>query len=258
MQHKFITIAILILGPLNVLLTYIFVPMGTSQIIGKLSTGNFEFAEYVPLLVFAVGSMALSNLVLIRFIDWLDYSQDAKCGFYLANLSFGAVMKQSMTFHNDRFSGSLTSQANKLPSGFIRLKSAIIWALYPLVVTIIMTTVTAWIISPLYALILLGAALLYALISVVTYVKTRHVDERLATAENKQTGQLADSITNILNVKSYGREKYEGGRFARVAGRTREATYGVARVSLWRKSGEYGCVCDFVDFADYGTRFLGG
>lgn len=234
MRHKFLTIAVLILMPINMLLSQIFVPLGTSEMIGKLSAGNFDFAEYIPLLWFTIGSAALQNLFLIRVVDWMDWSLDAKGGFYLANLSFDKIIQHSMTFHNNRFSGSLTSQANKLPSAFIRLKSTFIWNLYPLVLTVLFTVITVWFISPVYALILLGATIIYAAIATVTFVKTRKVDEKLATAENKQTGQLADSITNILSVKSYAREEHEKQRFSRVAERTKRATYGVAKVSMWR------------------------
>jgi ATP-binding cassette subfamily B protein len=234
MQHKFLTISILILVPINTLLAYIFVPLGTSEMIGKLSSGNFEFVEYIPLLLFTVGSAALQNLLLIRIVDWMDWSLDAKGGFWLANLAFDKIIKQSMTFHNNRFSGSLTSQANKLPSGFIRLKSAVVWTLYPLIMTVILTTGAVWFVSPVYAMILLAAVAAYTAIATITFVKTRHVDVKLATAENKQTGQLADSITNIMSVKSYAREEYEKSRFSRVADKTKRATYGVARVSIWR------------------------
>ncbi|MDR3298089.1 MAG: ABC transporter ATP-binding protein/permease [Candidatus Nomurabacteria bacterium] len=234
MRHKFLAIALLLLVPVNVLLGRIFVPIGTSEMIGKLSSGNFEFAEYIPLLIFTIGAAAIQNLFLVRVADWIDWSLDAKGGFYLANLSFDKIIQQSMTFHNNRFSGSLTSQANKLPAAFTRLKSTFVWNLYPLIMMVILTVGAVWFISPIYALILLGAVVLYAIIATVTFVKTRHVDAKLATAENKQTGQLADSITNILSVKSYARENHEKKRFARVAEKTKGATYGVAKVSMWR------------------------
>ena len=60
------------------------------------------------------------------------------------------------------------------------------------------------------------------------------MDEALANAENKQTGQLADAITNEMSVKSYARENLEQTRFKTATKRTKEATFNVAKVSFWR------------------------
>jgi len=204
--------------------------------IGKLSEGDFVFENYIPLLTFIIGIAALANLVLVRIADFITIALDAKCSFYLSNLAFNAVITQSMTFHNDHFSGSLTSQANKLPSAFSSLRGNITWELFPLIVHAIFTIGAIALVSPLYALILAATVVAYVTISVFTFQKTRHVDAALATAENRQTGQLADSITNISSVKSYAREDYERKRFARAARHTHNAAFDVAKVSFWRNS----------------------
>ena len=74
----------------------------------------------------------------------------------------------------------------------------------------------------------------YATVALVLYRKTAYREEEMASAENKQTGQLADSITNVVNVKSYARENYEKARFARATKRTKEATFGLAKASFVR------------------------
>ena len=234
MQNKIRTALVFLLVPLNVVLGYIIVPIGTSQIIGLLGSGDLNFNDYILPLCLTIGALIVQDLFLIRIIDWLDWSLDAKGGYYLSNLAFEKIIAQSMTFHNNRFSGSLTSQANKLPGAFIRLKSNFIWSLYPLLLVVLSTIVTVLFISPIYATVLIVAVAAYSSLAIVTFLKTRHIDARLANAENKQTGQLADSITNILSVKSYARENYEKSRFARSAMRTHDATFGVAKVSMFR------------------------
>ena len=115
MQHKVRTILLLLLVPIWILISNVVVPYGTSEIIGKLSSGDFEIANYVGILALTIIPAGINNLFVIRAIDWLDWSLDAKCGEYLSQLAFNAVINQSMTFHSNHFSGSLTSQANKLP-----------------------------------------------------------------------------------------------------------------------------------------------
>lgn len=236
MQYKFRTILLLILIPVNIFISNVIWPRGTSDIIGMLSGGDFEIANYTGVLLFTILPTVFNNLVLVRILDWLDWSLDAKCGEYLSQLAFSAVINQSMTFHSNHFSGSLTSQANKLASAFIDIKSNFVWDIFPLLLMVIYSIGAAFAVCPPFAGILLVFTILYAAAAIITYYKTTHIDAKLAEAENKQTGQLADSITNVVSVKSYARERFEKARFARATKKTREATFDVAKVSFFRNT----------------------
>lgn len=234
MRQKVRTILLILLIPLNIFVYDIVIPGGMSEIINKISVGDFELIDYMGVLAATLIPMILNNLFLVRILDWLDWSLDAKCGEYLSQLAFEAVINQSMTFHANHFSGSLTSQANKLPSAFIDLKSNFVWDVYPLILTVFYAIVSALIICPPFALVLTIFAVLFTTFAVVLYRKTGYREEEMASAENKQTGQLADAVTNVLSVKSYAREKQEKARFARATKRTREATMGLAKASFIR------------------------
>lgn len=234
MQHKMRTILLLILIPVNIFISYVWLPRGTSDIIGMLSEGEFEIAAYAGVLIFTLAPTLINNLFLVRVLDWLDWSLDAKGGRYLANLAFDAVVNQSMTFHANHFSGSLTSQANKLSSAYIGLKSNFVWDMYPLFLIVTFSIITTFIVCPPFAGILLLFAVAYVVVATMTFYKTRNIDAKLATAENKQTGQLADAVTNVLSVKSYAREDFEKKRFKKSTDTTHDATFGVAKVSMWR------------------------
>ena len=234
MQYKTRTILVLLLVPTWIFLSNIVVPWGMSEIIGKLSTGDFEISNYVSILLLTLISAGVNNMVVIRAIDWFDWTLDAKGGQYLSKLAFDAVINQSMTFHNDRFSGSLTSAANKLPHAFINFKSNFVWDVFPLILTLIYSVGAAAVVCLPFAIILLVYATIYVTVAIVTYYKTMHYDAALADAENKQTGQLADSITNEISVKSYARDRFEKGRFGRATKNTHDATFAVAKVSFWR------------------------
>ena len=234
MKHKVLTVIAFLCVPLWIFITNILVPYGTSEIIGKLSAGDFEIQNYVGILILTIAPAAVNWLGVIRVLDWVDWSLDAKCAEYLAGLAFDAVINQSMTFHSNKFSGSLTSAANKLPGAFITLKSGFLWDIYPLFLTIVFSIISAGVVCGPFAIMLAVYVVVYMAVAIVTYYKTQDVDAELADAENKQTGQLADAITNEVSVKSYAREKFERGRFERATKRTREATMRVAKVSLWR------------------------
>lgn len=234
MRHKVRTVLLILLVPLNVFISNIVVPGGLSEIIGKISAGDFEIAHYADVLMLTLIPMTLNNVVLMRVLDWLDWSLDAKCGEYLSQMSFNAIITQSMTFHANHFSGSLTSQANKLTSAFIDFKSEIVWDVYPLILTVVYAIVTALLICPPFALVLILFTIAFVSVAVMFYKRTSYREEEMANAENKQTGQLADAITNVINVKSYAHEEHERKRFANATKRTRLATFGLARASFER------------------------
>ena len=234
MTQKMRTVLLVLLIPLNIFVYNIVIPGGMSEIIGKISAGDFELANYTEVLLATLIPMMFNNLILVRILDWLDWSLDAKCGEYLSQMAFNAVVNQSMTFHANHFSGSLTSQANKLASAFIDFKSNVVWDLYPLILTVVYALVASLLICPPFALVLTVFAVSFTTIALVLYRKTAYREEEMASAENKQTGQLADAITNVVNVKSYAREKYEKSRFARATERTKKATFGLAKASFVR------------------------
>ncbi len=234
MQHKIRTLLLFIFIPVWIFVSNVVVPYGTSQIIGKLSSGDFELQNYLGVLFITLVPAIVNNLFVVRAIDWLDWSLDALGGEFLAKKAFVAVINQSMTFHSNKFSGSLTSAANKVSSAFISLKSNFVWSIYPLILTAIFSIgVAAFVCAP-FALILAVFVIVYMAVAIITYYKTRHVDEKMAKAENKQTGQLADAITNEMSVKSYAREGFEMERFSRATARTKQAIFGTAKVSMWR------------------------
>ena len=178
--QKMILFLLLIFIPIRIFISNVVVSYGTSEIIGKLSGGDFEIENYIGILLLTLVPAVINNLAVMRVIDWLDYLQDAKCGKYLALIAFDAVINQSMTFHSNRFSGSLTSAANKLPRAFIQLKSNVIWDAYPLALTMIFSIVMAGIVCLPFALILAVYAAVYIAVAVTTYYKTLHVDAKIA------------------------------------------------------------------------------
>ena len=89
------------------------------------------------------------------------------------------------------------------------MKSEFVWDIYPLILIVIYSIVATWLVCPPFGAIMLIFTVAYSTVAAITFYKTRHIDAALASAENKQTGQLADAVTNVLSVKSYAREAYE-------------------------------------------------
>ena len=62
MQHKIRTILLLILVPIWIFLSNVVVPYGTSQIIGKLSSGDFIIENYIGILLLTILTILLLTI----------------------------------------------------------------------------------------------------------------------------------------------------------------------------------------------------
>jgi ATP-binding cassette subfamily B protein len=90
--------------------------------------------------------------------------------------------------------------------------------------------------APLYALFLVVFTLLYIAAAVAITGKVRRMNAIEADASNKQTGTLADAITNVMAVKSFAAGKAENERFAEVSENTRQATRNLMKATLSRET----------------------
>lgn len=179
----------------------------------------------------------------------------------LATMCFDSVCTQSMQFHSDRFSGSLVSQTNKFVGGFERFYDTLVFQILyfgSLLVTIMAVLIPR---APWFALGLLVFVFLYILSSALTFKRISHLSREWSEAENKQTGQLADSVSNIISVKSYGREAHERHRYANYSRASLNAGYAQMRAHMKRdiafNAVNIGIIAIIVLFMMVGQTFFG-
>ncbi|MDO4538993.1 MAG: ABC transporter ATP-binding protein, partial [Coriobacteriales bacterium] len=167
------------------------------------------FAPYVIalLLVNAVGQTCS------KLQDWSVMQLQMNGNYHLARLCFDTLSNQSMTFHTGRFGGSLVSQTSRFMNGYTGLVDVVVYSLIPTIASIVCTLVTLLPVSPLFVLILFSLLTLYLVVAYTMYQKILPLSAATAQAQSKLSGVLSDAVTNILAVKTYGREDYERGLF---------------------------------------------
>ena len=94
-QNKVRTIILFITIPIHVVCAGIIMPIYASQIIGQLGTGDTDFNHYVPSII-AFISFLLIREVAIRITDWLDWSLDARGGYFLSQLCFDKLINAGL------------------------------------------------------------------------------------------------------------------------------------------------------------------
>lgn len=163
------------------------------------------FMPYVLalLLVNAVGQ-ACSKLQ-----DWSVMQLEMNGNYHLARLCFDTLANQSMTFHSSRFGGSLVSQTSRFTSGYTGLVDVVVYSLIPTLAAIVCTIVTLAPAAPLFVLVLFVLLTVYVVVAYTMYQRILPLSAATASAQNKLSGVLSDAVTNILAVKTCGREDYE-------------------------------------------------
>lgn len=215
-KYKLLTISALIFNPLANFLFNIIVPLTFAKIVDAVSLGGLTqeviFNDLLPLGIICVAAQATaaacSNIVL--FCVW---KMELKAMYDLDSHSFNVISEQSMQFHNDRFTGSLVSMVGKFSGSFERFFDLLIWTILPFLTSVISVIVVLFFKAPVVAFITIGVVILFMTISFFAFRKTAEISKREATAHNKTVGQLSDSLSNIISVKSYAKEKYELKRF---------------------------------------------
>jgi ATP-binding cassette subfamily B protein len=145
--------------------------------------------------------------------DYSVWKLEIRASYLLATRVFDTLSNQSMTFHTNRFGGSLVSQTQKFMSAYSLLMECFIYAVIPIVMTAVFTMVMLVGTVPLFVGILSVLLIVYVIVAYRMYRRVLPLNSATAGAQNALSGELSDSITNIQAVKTYGREAYERGLF---------------------------------------------
>ncbi len=236
-KYKWYALGTFLLTPVVVFIRAVLAPMIFADLIEKASQGlpmnellNTALVEVIIFFVlYTLNKLVFEELRLV----WC-WKLELLAMRDLANKCFNVVSEQSMQFHSDRFSGSLVSQTNKFIWAFERLFDVIIWEIWPTSVYILLVVIVLLPQVPWFAVGLITFTVGYGLIAMLSFRKISHINDEEAAAEAKQTGQLADSITNIISVKSYAGERHERRRYAKFAQKTYDTSMKLMRATVTR------------------------
>lgn len=187
-------------------------PLIISFVLTSLAKNTFQqlshlrIAEILAAVVFCelFGHLTWNRLIIPKF--WR--TQDAIMRD-LNMTAFNHLQQMSARFFANRFAGSLVNQVNKFVGSFERLTDALTWNVFKLVVGLVATTIILAPQAPLLSVVILTITAIYVPL-VWRYRKQQlPFNKAWAAAETKRTGQLADTITNVLAVKSFSGEKHE-------------------------------------------------
>ena len=195
------------------------------QIVSDGIRGEELYQALIPRAILLVAVALLRSFVLGPLRMWCVWKMEIKAMYDLSCKAFDTVTAQSMQFHSDRFSGSLVSQTNKFVGAYERLMDEFFWNIFPVALDILMIMIVMIPKAPLFVVGMVVFIIIYIVAAAIWFKKLAPIHEKEASTSNKCTGQLADSVSNVVSVKSYAREKYESARYAKYQGEWYKAVF---------------------------------
>ena len=217
-KYKGLAIGGVITTPAVIFIRSILAPLllaNMIQIISDGLRGEDLVLAILPEAILLIATTMLRCFILGPLRMWCVWKMEIKVMYDLSCRAFDTVSEQSMQFHSDRFSGSLVSQTNKFVGAYERLMDEFFWNIFPVFLDVVMIIIVMLPRAPLFVVGIIAFIIIYIVFAAIWFKKLAPIHEREAKASNKCTGQLADSVSNIVAVKSYAREKYESSRYAR-------------------------------------------
>lgn len=197
-----------------------------SKIIDRVAEGGIAadqvFSTFMPYIVMLVVANLVGQ-VCSKLQDYAVWKLEILGYYDLSTLVFDSLSNQSMTFHNSRFGGALVSQTSKFTGAYSSLVELFNYSLVPLISATVLTIVLLAPLVPLYVAILSAILVIYVIVVWLLFRRTLSRNTVAASAQNRLSGELSDSITNILAVKTSGREAYEKDLFTKANKEVRAA-----------------------------------
>jgi ATP-binding cassette subfamily B protein len=237
-KHKTYVVGLGFMVPLTILVFNFLPPLIVATVLERMSTGDFIkgdlWASFGPMLLLYAGLTILGGVVLWRINIILIWKLEMLVLRDIHQRIFAHLMELSANFHANRFGGSLVSQANKFGSSYIRIADTTVFNMTTLILAFIFAGIILAPRAPMVVVALLIASVIYIITAILITRKVRELNAVEAAVSNRQTGFLADAVSNVLAVKSFAGNKYERKRFAKATEDTRNATNDVMKATTKR------------------------
>ena len=194
-------------------------PLIIARIIDRIGSSQVTADQVFPVFGPHILALILCNVlgqVCSKLQDYSLWKLQILVYYDLSSMCFDVLANQSMTFHNNRYGGSLVSQTSKFTSAYNQLMQTLTYSVILAAATVVFIITILLPLVPLYVLIVAVFLVIYCIVVYHLFKKLQKLNAETAGAQNRLSGELSDSITNILAVKTSGREQYERDLFGQI------------------------------------------
>ncbi len=208
-----------------VVMNAIIAPYVLSRFIDTLQSGSITLAGSWDIITLYATLIFVGEVIIWRLALYFTWTLEAKTSRTVYLTIFNKLAREDMTFHANRFGGSLVSQSTKFTGAYERFWDTIIWSLLPMITTVVGSIIGMFLVGLWQYAVFLGV---YAIIFAVTvFIGSRFttiLNRKEAAMSTRSSGYLADMVTNVATVKAFGREKHEHSSAKRYIGDWYDAT----------------------------------
>lgn len=222
--YPFVLSGLFIFLPITIIFNQFLPPLILANALRRLSSGDYIQGNpwqsfHTDIIVYTAITL-FSSLILWRIVDVLVWRLEGRVLRDISQKIFGHLINQSADFHANNFGGSLVSHTNKTLGSYVRMADTLWFNTLPLVVSVAAAGIILWPKASLYVICLILLSVLYVGVSAVISKPVRRKGAIHASAESKQTGYLADAITNVMAIKSFSGEKREKDQYDKISQHT--------------------------------------
>jgi len=189
----------------NVILLTVVAPLFVGKTLAALAIPDGEPLRYFVLFIGA----ALLGIVFNRIGHPYAMAHQAIVARDLTERALTSLLRRSVGFHNDRVGGKLVSDVLDFTAAYLQMASAVFIDALPLATTLLIGSAIIYVESvPLGLFITIMTVTIIGL-GIRTSIQMRPRRYRRLEAGKKMTAHLADTITNVQTVKTFGAEDRE-------------------------------------------------
>ncbi len=176
-------------------------------------SGAGEWTVFGPLLV-AYGVAGLVAMLCWRIAGWLEWGACVRSFAAGLNNGYAHLLKLSYRWHMDHPAGEVISSLGNFSWAFAELVDVASWGLLPVVVVVLsaigVLAVVAW--PAALALLVMVAGFVYVILRRLRLV--RAASQAFEDHHSRATGVVADTVTNLMAVRTAAAEPHERQRVA--------------------------------------------
>lgn len=209
--YKWYVVACFFFGTIAQISSVIIAPLLYKRIIDTIEIGPYTEAIGVILVgtFLGIAGSRITNWVAWRFYDYAVVYMQTRAMRDIAVSTFHTLSKHSYEFFTHRFTGSLVSYANKLTRSFEVLFDFVAFNVYVEGIRIVFSVIVLCIVAPILGVLFFIWVGFYFAIFYLFFHRILEMRDKVAHAESRTTGVLADALTNILSIKMFSRNENE-------------------------------------------------
>ena len=198
---------------LAVLMADVVCPLIFASILGRVASiplhgATGEWRRFGPLLL-AYGVAGLVAMVFWRVAGWLEWGACVRSFAQGLNNGYRHLLRLSYRWHMDHPAGEVISSLSNFSWAFVEMVDVASWGLLPVAVVVLsalgVLAVAAWP-AALALLVMVG---LFVLVLSRRLPQVRAASQEFEDYHSKATGVVADTVTNLMTVRSASAEPHE-------------------------------------------------